>query len=314
MQRNAKYYFLVKQIYKPFTEACIKIQAKFRGYSTKRLYKQTLLYERKYKSVKWTGGGREVAIVGDMTDPPWIARLGMDYCRLRHIFVKYFAKLRSGVYYYNYFVDGELKVSKDSPVIDHLGTVCNVLEVADTSAPKTVLSIPRAFSKDYTDEEKGWSELRRICSESSVELLKQQPAFQTGDVAESSGEYELLNALKYARTPEETSPKESENDRARIEEVKAQDAADEDAKKMPFGFKDVKEYEPMILKEIANLETTPTKSEQKKEGEAKEEEEEKSKPEDVKAHDDPIKPEDKFAGGRAEINFDLAYDYEQYYS
>lgn len=100
----------------------MRIQASYKGHYTRKLYHQVVEFDSKYKSVKWVHPAREVAIMGDMTDPPWIARLQMDFCKLRRIFVKYFAKLRSGIYYYNYVVDGEIKVAKELPIIEHMGT------------------------------------------------------------------------------------------------------------------------------------------------------------------------------------------------
>lgn len=299
--------------------ACTKIQAVFKGHYARKLFRQILEYERRYKSVKWVGAGSEVEVMGDMTDPPWIARLQMDYCKLRRIFVKYFAKLRSGVYYYNYVVDGDIRVAREFPVAEHLGSECNVLSVIDESKPKVVLNIPRAFSKDYTDGNTGWSELRRICSESSMELLKQQPVFQTaGEVVESSGEYDLLNALKYAKTPKDEPPPDLAAATVAVtapaEEIKLKDPTEEEKKRLrkPFAFEDIRANEPILIREMANImESSPHRIiEEKKEssselaGEAKE----------GKGESGTIKPEDKFAGGRAEINFDLAYDYENYYS
>ncbi len=200
-----------------------------------------------------------------------------------------------------------------------VGSECNILDVDDDSRPRAVLTIPRAFSKDYTDVNAGWSELRKICSESSMELLRQQPVFQAGDVAESSGEYELLNALRqHTKAAKEEEPGMLIAEEIKATETKAEPQKEEETKRRPFDFKDIREDEPILIKKVAHIhELSPKKIiEEKKEESsgpgASELAEEGSKPE--KASSTIIKPEDKFAGGRAEINFDLAYDYEQYYS
>lgn len=335
MQRNVKYYFLVKLIWRPISDACIKIQSVFKAHSTRKLFKKILDYERRYKSVKWTGPGSDVAIIGDMTDPPWIAKLRMDYCKLRHIFVKYFAKLKSGIYYYNFVVDGEIRVADRQPVFNHMGIECNIFEVSEQPKVQPIMNIPRAFSKDYTVGDAGWNNLRRVCSESSMDLLKSQPAFQPGDIEGSSAEYEILAALKNKDLPEDKSFKEFDQNPA--EELKAHTKTDPNAisdpelLNRPFGFKDIKESGNEIMNEailIRDLEELGSGSQPKKKKkrpdlwdkeirmEKPQQNEEIKKPEEVKtieiAKEQKI-DDDKYAGGRADIDFNMAYDYENYY-
>jgi len=186
----------MKQLRTLLIDAVTKIENACVTFNIRRLYKNIIFYESAYVSLKWTKPSINVEIIGDMTDPPWIARLKMDYCKLRHIFVKYFSRLKSGIYYYNYIVDGEICIAPDQPSVSYMGIQCNVLKIADQ--PSGAIKIPRAFSKDYSNDALGWNELRRTWSESNIEFFRQQPAFQAGDFIESSDEYDLLKELQKA--------------------------------------------------------------------------------------------------------------------
>lgn len=200
----------MKQMRRLLIDAVTKIENACITFNTRRLYKNIIFYESAYVSLKWTKPAKNVEIIGDMTDPPWIARLKMDYCKLRHIFVKYFARLKSGIYYYNYIVDGEICIAADQPSVSHMGIQCNVLKIADQ--PSGTIKIPRAFSKDYSNDALGWNELRRTWSESNIEFFRQQPAFQAGDFIESSDEYDLLKELQKAEKRQHDSKEELKDD------------------------------------------------------------------------------------------------------
>jgi len=109
--------------------ASTKIKSIWIGYYTRKLHKTIKFYEQNYMSVKWTKENKEVMVIGDMSNPPWISKIKMDYCMLRHIHVKYFSKLYNGIYYYNYIVDGQITIAEDQPGISYMGIKCNVLNV-----------------------------------------------------------------------------------------------------------------------------------------------------------------------------------------
>lgn len=197
------------------------MQALFKGKKIRRMYKQIMYCEKTYHSVKWTEGGNDIALIGSLTDPPWISKLRMDYCPLRKIYVKYFSKLNKGIYYFNYLINGEIKSSHRYPKGKYEGMECNILRIGIVREIKEKIEIPRAFSKDYTEGPTDWSKLKRVCSESSIELYKNQPAFQRKQIVESSGEEEMLNALRLAKSPQAKSPKGSSK-KIYIEELKLQ--------------------------------------------------------------------------------------------
>lgn len=200
----------MKKLHALLIDTVTKIENACITFNTRRLYKNIIFYESAYISLKWTKPASNVEIIGDMTDPPWIARLKMDYCKLRHIFVKYFARLKSGTYYYNYIVDGEICIADDQPSVSYMGVQCNVLKITDQ--PSGAVRIPRAFSKDYSNDALGWNELRRTWSESNIEFFRQQPAFQAGDFIESSDEYDLLKELQKAEKKQQDLKEEIKDD------------------------------------------------------------------------------------------------------
>ena len=77
-------------------DSVYRIERAYIAHHTHQLYKQISFFENTYISLKWTKPAKDVEIIGDMTDPPWIARLKMDYCKIRQIFVKYFGRLKNG--------------------------------------------------------------------------------------------------------------------------------------------------------------------------------------------------------------------------
>eukprot|EP00826_Nyctotherus_ovalis_P018330 TRINITY_DN15475_c0_g2_i1.p1 TRINITY_DN15475_c0_g2~~TRINITY_DN15475_c0_g2_i1.p1 ORF type:complete len:390 (+),score=27.70 TRINITY_DN15475_c0_g2_i1:371-1540(+) len=129
-QRKIKFYWLAKRLRAMMIMASIKIRSVWLGYHTRKLYKEVKFYERNFISIKWTGEGKEAMLIGDMTSPPWIERIKMDYCALRRIHIKYFLQLDNGTYYYNHIVDGQITVAQDQPRISCMGIKCNVLSVA----------------------------------------------------------------------------------------------------------------------------------------------------------------------------------------
>ena len=165
------------------TEAANKVKRRYIGYRIRKLYRQISYYENSYTSIKWTGPGANAQIIGDMTNPPWAVKIKMDYCQLRHIYVKYFSDLNKGIYYYNFIVDGKTCIDTKKPSFTCLRLKCNKLKITHCSMNND--SMPIRSSLNWYD----------YSSRHGFDFVTRDSGFQIKDYAETSTEYELLTKL-----------------------------------------------------------------------------------------------------------------------
>ena len=105
---NTKFYALHRILTDAITRAALYIQSYQRMRKVRRKYRIIANYEREYDSIKWPFNARSVDVVGNFTTPAWKAKLSLDYCAMRKIFVKYIANLISGKdYEYSLIINGK---------------------------------------------------------------------------------------------------------------------------------------------------------------------------------------------------------------
>lgn len=182
IQQKIKFYSIAISMLTLIKKAANTIKYGYIGYKVRKLYKEVKRYEKNYASVKWAGPGKCIELIGSMTKPPWTIRLKMDYCNLRHIHVKYFSKLKEGIYYYNYIVDGTMCVDKNNSEISYMRLRCNQLKVAGKLGQ----------TKDMPFN---WYNIKQIPKKLEANYVTQQPAFQVKDFAETPEEYDFFNEL-----------------------------------------------------------------------------------------------------------------------
>lgn len=70
-------------------------------------------------------------VIGSFTNPPWKRKVGLDFCPLRGIYVKYINNLSEGTYLIKFIVNGEFKCDDHLLPIatDSSGNTNNVLEI-----------------------------------------------------------------------------------------------------------------------------------------------------------------------------------------
>jgi hypothetical protein len=101
------------------------------------LYEKVRELERNYISLKWVPSNSSqashsnVEVIGSFTNPPWSKRVGLDFCPLRGIYVKYINNLSEGTYLIKFIVNGEFKCDDHLLPIatDSSGNTNNVLEI-----------------------------------------------------------------------------------------------------------------------------------------------------------------------------------------
>ena len=110
-------------------------------------------------------------------------KIKMDYCQLRHIYVKYFSDLNKGIYYYNFIVDGKTCIDTKKPSFTCLRLKCNKLKITHCSMNND--SMPIRSSLNWYD----------YSSRHGFDFVTRDSGFQIKDYAETSTEYELLTKL-----------------------------------------------------------------------------------------------------------------------
>ena len=117
--------------------AAVVIQKNYKRYVTQHLYERVLELERKYISLKWLPSDTSiisqhgVEIIGNFTSPPWGKRVGLDFCPLRGIYVKYINNIQEGTYLIKFIVNGEFRCDEHllPTMTDESGNVNNILEI-----------------------------------------------------------------------------------------------------------------------------------------------------------------------------------------
>eukprot|EP00826_Nyctotherus_ovalis_P061095 TRINITY_DN8658_c0_g1_i19.p1 TRINITY_DN8658_c0_g1~~TRINITY_DN8658_c0_g1_i19.p1 ORF type:complete len:282 (-),score=48.03 TRINITY_DN8658_c0_g1_i19:153-998(-) len=272
VQNKVKLYSLAKRTLILMEEAANRVKYSYIGYKTRKLYRQVRSHEKNYTSIKWTGPGSNVQLIGNMTNPPWTVRLQMDYCCLRRIHVKYFARLKQGVYYYNYVVDGRMCVDTSRSAISYMRVKCNQLKVDGRS---------------YQNKEGGmlnWYDFKGVPGKFEIGYVSQK-AFQVKDFAETSEEYDLFNeVLRKSNGRTRSSNKQYTNHKEVPASLKDLDKSNRNAKeKQSKAFKKYRDIE------INRYSTEGFAEKQLRQRQGKE-------------------WEDKYNGGRAGIAPNMAYD------
>ena len=91
-------------------ESAIKIQSYCKMFITRCLFLRIQNLEKLYTSIKWYKKANTVEIITNFTEPQWKIKISLDYCRLRGIFVKYFANPEyEENYEYCFVINGEIK-------------------------------------------------------------------------------------------------------------------------------------------------------------------------------------------------------------
>ena len=84
-------------------------------------------------------------VIGSFTSPPWGKKVGLDFCPLRGIYVKYINNLTEGTYLIKFIVNGEFRCDENllPTATDSSGHVNNVLEIGyDNESESTVRDSP----------------------------------------------------------------------------------------------------------------------------------------------------------------------------
>jgi hypothetical protein len=118
-------------------DAAVIIQKHYKRYVTQHLYDRVLELERNYISLKWLPSDtsilskHNVEVIGNFTSPPWGKRVGLDFCPLRGIYVKYVNNIQEGSYLIKFIVNGEFRCDDHllPTLTDESGNVNNILEI-----------------------------------------------------------------------------------------------------------------------------------------------------------------------------------------
>lgn len=136
-RKRAKMCQLVCVIMKKRDDAAVIIQKHYKRYVTQHLFERVLDLERNYISLKWLPDDatitsqQNVEVIGNFTSPPWVKRVGLDFCPLRGIYVKYVNNIQEGTYLIKFIVNGEFKCDDHllPTVTDESGNINNILEI-----------------------------------------------------------------------------------------------------------------------------------------------------------------------------------------
>lgn len=102
--------YLVQKILEYREEAAIVIQKNYKRYMTQQIFYRVVEFEKNYLSLKWIynedRAPHSVSVIGSFTNPPWEKKVDLDYCSIRHIFVKYMSNINEGTHLIKFIVDG----------------------------------------------------------------------------------------------------------------------------------------------------------------------------------------------------------------